>query len=308
MDKKDTGNNEEVAQNVEKMLGENSLLGAPISGSNVEKKKEQMRKIFSTLQTPTRQYTPKDTINEIREYIQIDGENRLLYAEITVSIFKLSDEEIGIVDSNLANLIENLEKNDSNSEYKTIVMKLYDHINLARDQAKKIQEALEEKTKELQDSTKAQLEEGMRHAQRGYITILGIFASVIVTFTVGMIFSSSVLNNIDKVSIYRLIGMSLLIGFVTFNLLYVFLSFIYKMTESQEKGFPFKWPFFIVNALFVVATGILFCWWSNGKIELRNQQIQQTISSSCPSGEREDNQVSLYAEINGNKAFIRQVP
>lgn len=319
---KDSANNEEIIQNIKKMLGKNSLSGRPISGANVEKKKGQMRKIFSTLQSPTWTYSPEETIKEIQEYIKMDGEKRLLYSEITIYIFSLSDEEIGIVDSNLLKLIESLKGSDSNSESKAIVMKLYDHINLARYQAKKIEEALDNKANELQRSTNAQLdsksnalrktiesklEERMRRAQKEYITILGIFASVIVTFTAGMIFSSSVLNNIDKVSAYRLIGISLLIGFVTFNLLYVFLSFIYKMTELKENGIPFKYPFLIVNLVFLAASGLLFCWWSNGKIELRNQQVHQTVSSPYPSGESKDNQVSLSVDINGNKAAIQQV-
>lgn len=304
---KDSANNEEVAQNIERMLGQSSLPVEPISGENVEKKKGQMRRIFSTLQAPTWIYSPEETIKEIQKYIKIDGEKRLLYSEITIYIFTLSDEEIGIVDSNLQKLIDSLKGSDSNSEYKAIVMKLYDHINLARYQAKKIKEALDNKSDALQKTIETQLEERMRHAQKGYITILGIFASVIVTFTAGMIFSSSVLNNIDKVSAYRLIGISLLIGFVTFNLLYVFLSFIYKMTELKENGIPFKYPFLIVNLVFLVASGLLFCWWSNGKIELRNQQVHQTVSSSYPSGESKDNQISLSVDINGNKAAIQQV-
>ena len=65
--------------------------------------------------------------------------------------------------------------------------------------------------------------------QKDYITILGIFSSIVITFVAGMVFSSSILNNIDKVSIYRLTFVIILIAMMLFNLLNLLLDFIAKV-------------------------------------------------------------------------------
>ena len=77
--------------------------------------------------------------------------------------------------------------------------------------------------------------------QKEHVTILGIFSSIVITFVAGMVFSSSVLNNIDKASIYRLVFIMALIALMIFNLVYLLLDFIAKinnqriLTESQGK-------------------------------------------------------------------------
>ena len=65
--------------------------------------------------------------------------------------------------------------------------------------------------------------------QKDYITILGIFSSIVITFVAGMVFSSSILNNINKVSIYRLTFVIILIAMMLFNLLNLLLDFIAKV-------------------------------------------------------------------------------
>ena len=46
----------------------------------------------------------------------------------------------------------------------------------------------------------------MGKQQREYISILGIFAAVVLAFTGGIAFSTSVLKNINTVSVYRITG------------------------------------------------------------------------------------------------------
>lgn len=54
-------------------------------------------------------------------------------------------------------------------------------------------------------SAKSQIEhfeERMKDTQKDYIAILGIFAAIVITFTSGITFATSVLNNIHKASIF----------------------------------------------------------------------------------------------------------
>nr|WP_314806812.1 hypothetical protein [uncultured Selenomonas sp.] len=72
--------------------------------------------------------------------------------------------------------------------------------------------------------------------QKQYITILGIFSSVVITFVAGMTFSTSVLGNIDKASIYRLVFIISLVGLGFFNLVYLLLTFIHRVANEDTKS------------------------------------------------------------------------
>lgn len=122
--------------------------------------------------------------------------------------------------------------------------KLYDHVNLEIsriDYTQEIAQRMEDKNRKAGEEIKS-LSEKAANMQKDYITILGIFSSIVITFVAGMVFSSSVLNNIDKVSIYRLTFVIILIAMLLFNLLNLLLDFIAKVNLrtleliSKKKG------------------------------------------------------------------------
>lgn len=78
----------------------------------------------------------------------------------------------------------------------------------------------------------------MNDAQKEYIAILGIFASIVLTFVGGMAFSTSVLQNIDAISIYRLLFTIDLLAFVLINTVNVLLKFIWRLHDKDIEGFP----------------------------------------------------------------------
>lgn len=61
------------------------------------------------------------------------------------------------------------------------------------------------------------------------VTILGIFSGIVLTVVGGLFYSSSVLDNINSANLYRLIVVSVLIGFVCFNLIALMFNFISKI-------------------------------------------------------------------------------
>lgn len=65
--------------------------------------------------------------------------------------------------------------------------------------------------------------------QREYIAILGIFAAIVLAFTSGIAFSTSVLENISDVSIYRIVIIALVIGIVIINTLYGLFYYVNKL-------------------------------------------------------------------------------
>lgn len=144
------------------------------------------------------------------------------------------------------------------------IIKLYDHINLdvgrlnythriTQDTEAELAKArllIEELKKQVEESkkqtdqyfvdfdTKAnalseEIQTSQKKMQNEYITILGIFAAIVLAFTGGMSFTSSVLENLHKSSIYRIIFVSLIIGCILFNLIWLLIDFIRNVNEKQ---------------------------------------------------------------------------
>lgn len=97
-----------------------------------------------------------------------------------------------------------------------------------------------------------QVQERQEDMQKEYITILGIFAAIVLAFTGGIVFSSSVLENIDKPSIYRISLMAFIIGLVFFNLIWILIDFIRDINGRIIRK---KWLWMLVN--FILISGII---------------------------------------------------
>ena len=109
-------------------------------------------------------------------------------------------------------------------------------------------ELAHETTKNFQNIAK-EVQDKQAGMQKEYITILGIFAAIVLAFTGGTVFSSSVLENINKPSIYRITLIALIIGFVLFNLICLLIDFVYQINGKNERK---KWFIVFVNCVFII--------------------------------------------------------
>lgn len=143
---------------------------------------------------------------------------------------------------------------------------------------KKVEELQSANTKaqKLQQQLKSKIE----NQQKEYIAILGIFAAVVLTFNAAIAYSSSIFQNIDSASIYRLIAISLLIGLVTIAILAVLFYFIDRIVNFSTNKKPiFATVVIIVIGVLLIAT---IAFWKNGIVEKRNSTVnntQQTTNS-----------------------------
>ena len=115
--------------------------------------------------------------------------------------------------------------------------------------------------------------------QKEYSAIVGIFAAIVLAFTGGMAFSSSVLENIDKASVYRITLIAFVIGLVFFNLIWLLIDFI---REINGKVIRKKWLGILVNLILIA--GILgtcfsykYNWFVGGKDYQRNSVVEEII-------------------------------
>lgn len=205
-------------------------------------------------------------------------------------------------------------QNEHCLEYKKLyrnLTKLYDHISLeqsrtadVRDGNVKLEELLkkvDEKTNGINTSIRnaedkiksihAKLndteekinntEKRIDSQQKEYITILGIFASIVLAFTGGIAFSTSVLENIDAISGYRLAAIVAGLALILLNIIYLLAWFIIKINYGNDSlNSPPRFVWIIEILLIVTIIGSIAIPAIKNKIELTSYQNSDAISTT----------------------------
>lgn len=127
---------------------------------------------------------------------------------------------------------------------RVLVVNLEQNVRKSEDSLKELSRKTLEDLKQLSD----QVQERQEDMQKEYITILGIFASIVLAFTGGIVFSSSVLENIHKPSVYRISLIAFIIGLVFFNLIWILIDFI---RDINGKVIRKKWLWVMANLLLI---------------------------------------------------------
>lgn len=153
--------------------------------------------------------------------------------------------------------------------------------------SKEVTESFTNMFKENSSKLSQEIQDGQKKMQNEYITILGIFAAIVLAFTGGMTFTSSVLENLHKSSIYRIVFVALIIGCILYNLIWLLIDFIRNVNEKTIRK---TWMFWAFNAIFIVMmifTGFSYKYDWFAREEKINQQIQveQTIEQDTSNQE-----------------------
>lgn len=200
--------------------------------------------LAQNIQTIKDGYTPKNN-DENGQLIDISKEILKLYDHTNLDIARINytTTMVGETKSELAKtkvLVEKLEAKIKDAE---------DHLKNVSDQNI---EAVTEMAKDIKNSQK--------DMQKDYITILGIFAAIILAFTGQFAFSSSILENIGSSTAYRLVLIALIIGLVFFNLIWVLIDFIREICGKDISTQPKrKWNWFTVVNIILVLGIIMTC-------------------------------------------------
>lgn len=152
--------------------------------------------------------------------------------------------------------------------------KLYDHVNLdvsrinyvktigLYGEAKQRILEIETQSKQLDlqiasaEKAAASAEEKAENSQRESTAILGIFAAIVLTFTGGLAFSTSVLENIGNASIVRLLMAGLLIAFTLLNTIHMLLRFIGSIAHANTPNLHIGW---INTVIGLMAAAVVIC-------------------------------------------------
>nr|DAY22227.1 MAG TPA: hypothetical protein [Caudoviricetes sp.] len=267
-------------------MSEDKLLKTegPKNKSKSDINTDYMKKIYKSLSGDD--YNPKITIEIIKNYLAYSEDNmRLMYSELSNHLFSMfkNEKDESDYNYNIRKLYEHAMNDvDMCGDCKKIIIKLFDHSLLVSYQITGIKERAVEISEKVAEKNKKILMDIVKDSEKQYITILGIFASIVLAFTGGIAFSTSVLSNIDKASIYRLVFVTSLLGFILFNTICVMFEFVREINnKSLNLTFKtiFKKPLWMIpNIVFITIMIISTLSYYCGSVQKRN--INSKVSNS----------------------------
>ena len=231
---------------------------------------QYIKKICKSLTVDSAQYDYSKTIETIKKYINLpDGLGRVMYSQISNYVYGLDESERGIFASNIDRLLTCVQRENVDDDCKKIVIKLYDHFQLSVCQIENAKNIFTQGIGE----TKDDLMKEIKRVEKEHVAIFGIFASIVLAFVGGITFSTSVLQNIHQSSIYRLIMISLIIGFIFMNLLFVLFYYIDRIVKIKNES-KIK-PQIIANVIVLGLIIVTFVGWLCGIVEWRNDKFKK---------------------------------
>lgn len=201
-------------------------------------------------------YKPKN-VDENGELIDISREITKLYDHVNLDISRINytNRATGQALSELART-------------QFMISKLKDKL----DEAERIREESNEELHNESENLKNEINNSQKKMQNEYITILGIFASIVLAFTGGMTFSSSVLENIDKSSIYRIILVICLLGIVLFNVIWMLIKFLCDINDkaTYSKKYVIIVDIALIACILLSIVAYKFQWLERQTVETDN--------------------------------------
>lgn len=194
--------------------------------------KNRIKGICKYLSVENPKYKPERTVEHIEDYLKSkDKMARILYSEISNYLFNLDSQK---KDSFLTNvdclMMYALGNGTLDEDVGKIIVKIYDHTQLVNYQIESMNNIFAQRIAD----AKVDLHKEIKGVEKEYITILGIFAAIILAFVGSFTFSTSVLNNIANVDALELSVVALVIGIVLFNLIAYLIDFLKEINDKVD--------------------------------------------------------------------------
>lgn len=155
--------------------------------------------------------------------------------DATLPLQKLSDH----VNLDVARILY-LESQDRKVSSEKSIHDLRAEIKSLTENINKVSAHLDQRVDEA-DKKLQNMNASIEDSKKEYIAILGIFSSVVLSFTAGIAFSTSVLQNFHKASVYRTVLIVILIGFVLLNIIHYLFRYVHSLvykSSSDMHTFP----------------------------------------------------------------------
>lgn len=182
-----------------------------------------------------------------------------MYFEITSAVFQDSEDRRTCAMANLERLMEYTyteeflkdKEHENKEQYQEIATKIYDHFNLANYQ---IHEITEKALKLSKEKFKKQTSKELRKAEQNYITILGIFASIVMAAVGSFNYTTAALGALSNPDINYpyVIGMVTVLGVVLVSIMDILTKVVFRMVRTEE-----GWCSLFIHGGAIVLAGIL---------------------------------------------------
>lgn len=232
----------------------------------IQKMEKEMDEICKMLSEETKSFKAEDFFARINKYV-VNNE-RLLYTHITNYIFLLSEEQFGILQSNLDSVIQYMgtmemngnapENEDADAErertQKTII-KIWDHVNLARKQYILFchkDEDYEKIVDEKMEMAEAKISKEMNIQ---LISLVAIFTALSFLVFGGISSLDNIFSGVQDIPIIKLLIIGCIWCFCIMNLIFTFMFFVAKITKLSVRSTD------DVNANIIKKYPLV--WWSN---------------------------------------------
>lgn len=257
-------------------LESESIIEESDYSSITSKQKERINNILNMLQTPSDKFD-EQVQNTYLEFKGISKKERILYSEITNRIFNIDDKEDGTILSNAEKLVDyadaNMNENEDDIRCYRMICKFWDYCNLAYKQKelnKNTQESLNNQFESYMEPYIRDFKQSEKEMQTQYISILGIFAAIVLAFTGGMTLSASVLNNIHHASVYKLIIIACIVGLIFMFMMWLLMDFIRSIHGQLDRKYWVIIAFSIT--LIIIALAAFHCYNKDDRIDV--DQVQ----------------------------------
>lgn len=251
------------------------------SADYIQKMGEEMDIICETLSKETKNFNTKDFFNTIYEYIEKN--DRLIYTNITNYIFTLTDEVFGTLQTNIdavvnymygeqykqdfSEALENRNKARKLERTQRTVLKMWDHVNLARRQYLMFYQKdgkYEKIVDEKMEIVGAKISKEMNIQ---LISLVAIFTALSFLVFGGISSLDNIFDGAKDIPILKLIVIGSVWGFCIMNMLFVFIYFISKIaklnlssTDDVNASILKKYPLICWCNLAVVSIFALSSW------------------------------------------------
>jgi len=252
------------------------------SADYIQNMSREMEQLCEMLSKETKTFVAKTFFDTIYEYIE--SNDRLLYTNITNYIFTLSDEQFGILQTNIDNVVNYMYSDQYELDFaeklkdRTIIkrrlertqrtiLKMWDHVNLARrqyilfhhkddDYGKIVDEKMEIAGAQISKEMNVQL-----------ISLISIFTALSFLMFGGISSLDNIFAGAKDIPILKLVVIGSVWGFCIMNMLFVFMFFVAKIakldlssTDDVNASILKKYPLVFWCNLVVVSIFLLSSW------------------------------------------------
>ena len=239
-----------VVDRVRKTENETEL----VHDEHMQKMQIEIEKVFQNMMVKQDQFEKEKTFDDLHRYILVY--DRILYSPISNLIYSsyengLEGDVIGTLQSNLDALLSYVsnpqvitdkksslksgQSKKSVDDNKKAIVKIWDHVNLANQQYKVLKQTDDEYNEKFQAHIADYKENMTKEMNAQLLTLVSIFTAL--AFLVfGGISSLDNIFSISQIPLLKIIASGLIWGLCIFNLIFVFLFCVGKMTHLNFKS------------------------------------------------------------------------